>query len=447
MAFNAIPNTVANANSVRCVKRKLCAEPDVDDVFLDTPHTTTKRNRSRSSFSHDSQNSADFIIIDDSNSDHEEIFDLTGDVDDTSWWDNEGKEYSERIPGDHPKELSNGCVNDVADSNNLCIGGEEKPVYTCEGSSTFNVCLQNGEIYYTVRYIGCGDGCQKYYTSEFGIEGARALAYLAAEYRAHPDVTQQRLDREVLSKGVRANGVTVINAGVLVMMRENASIRLYFTSSAFGNARAEILASFAAVLYSKVVLSAIPAQESELRSPDPTQVAKDAVIRRFLHGLFPNEESNTTFERLLKKVEDFHSTLSSGVCTFGEKEMIYDCGYGKVRRDRVEGEYVYRVTTTNFEGRSSFRSFKTKDYGDYGAAILACLTAEHTAFHKLEVEDLKEDHTYKRRSKVFQVRAQGIRTCFFYDIYGDDGAKKLQLAAQALCVHDVPNSRRLRTLV
>eukprot|EP01071_Lankesteria_metandrocarpae_P011691 Lankesteria_metandrocarpae@DN5462_c1_g1_i2.p1 len=192
-----------------------------------------------------------------------------------AWWDNEGKQYQELIPGGHPKELSNGCVKKALIGNNYCESAVETTVYTCEGDTTWNVCLENRENSYRVRGVGYGR-CQLYNTRVYGIEGARALAYLTAEYRSHPDFTQKQLDPKVLNKVVRVRGIKVVHAvdRALVRFGNHGAKSVSFLYSAFGKARAEILASFAAVLQSKVVFSAIPAQESELRSPDPTQVAK-----------------------------------------------------------------------------------------------------------------------------------------------------------------------------
>eukprot|EP01071_Lankesteria_metandrocarpae_P011688 Lankesteria_metandrocarpae@DN5462_c1_g1_i16.p1 len=92
------------------------------------------------------------------------------------WWDNEGKQYQELIPGGHPKELSNGCVKNAPIGKNYCESAEETTVYTCEGDTTWNVCLENRGNYYRVRGIGYGRR-QLYNTRVYGIEGARASVF------------------------------------------------------------------------------------------------------------------------------------------------------------------------------------------------------------------------------------------------------------------------------
>eukprot|EP01071_Lankesteria_metandrocarpae_P011684 Lankesteria_metandrocarpae@DN5462_c1_g1_i12.p1 len=367
------------------------------------------------------------------------------------WWDNEGKQYQELIPGGHPKELSNGCVKNAPIGKNYCESAEETTVYTCEGDTTWNVCLENRGNYYRVRGIGYGRR-QLYNTRVYGIEGARALAYLVAEYRSHPDFTQKQLDPKVLNKVVRAKGIRVSHAAntALVRFGNRGAKSLSFLYSAFGKARADILASFAAVLQSKVVFSAIPAQESELRSPDPTQVAKktnpylspmnssvptntraNAVstpcawwdnegkqYQELIPGGHPKELSNGCVKKAL---------IGNNYCESAVETTVYTC----------EGDTTWNVCLENRENSYRVRGvgygrcqlYNTRVYGIEGARALAYLTAEYRSHPDFTQKQLDP----KVLNKV--VRVRGIKVVHAVDRalvrFGNHGAKSVSFLYSA----------------
>eukprot|EP01071_Lankesteria_metandrocarpae_P011696 Lankesteria_metandrocarpae@DN5462_c1_g1_i7.p1 len=382
----------------------------------------------------------------------------------SQWWDTEGKPYLESVPGGRPKEVGEGCAADVAVRDYICYDDiAESRVYTCNviGSGTCQVCQGSHESYFAVRVLGKHHGCHKYFTSVYGIKGARALAYLTAEYRSHPDFTQKQLDPKVLNKSALARGVSVSNQTEIdfrMTYNYNGGCKsLSFSMKSYGKARAEILAVFAALIHSSVVLSGLAMQGLQSHSTNWNRVAERTYFGQELYDPFETQNPPTGEYSLSEKLSQWWDTEGKpyleSVPGGRPKEVGEGCAADVAVRDYICYDDIAesRVYTCNVIGSGTCQvcqgshesyfavrvlgkhhgchKYFTSVYGIKGARALAYLTAEYRSHPDFTQKQLDR----KVLNKV--VRVRGIRVSHAVDRalvrFGNHGAKSVSFLYSA----------------
>eukprot|EP01071_Lankesteria_metandrocarpae_P000702 Lankesteria_metandrocarpae@DN10969_c0_g1_i1.p1 len=162
-----------------------------------------------------------------------------------NWWYRDGKAFANHIPGGAPVNLGNNCIEFCGDTATACHGSNgEIPVYRCKGVSSFEVC-QRDEVnpLFIVRAMRDGNETHACSSKVYGEQGARALAYLTAEYGSNPSSRNEN-DKVV--------GLPIIKhlqhwTKRSIYSYERTSIA--FGVRVFGKARAMILGTLAALLH------------------------------------------------------------------------------------------------------------------------------------------------------------------------------------------------------
>eukprot|EP01071_Lankesteria_metandrocarpae_P011374 Lankesteria_metandrocarpae@DN5438_c0_g4_i1.p1 len=175
------------------------------------------------------------------------------------------------------------------------------------------------------------------------------------------------------------------------------------------------------------MMYSLAAQAAALPSP------KDSIVD-FLETLFPHDAESA--KRLLDKVQKFRPGSETGVkCeVIFPRKIMFVCRGPNGDRSHAEysdnsvGEDGYAVSSSK-DKRNVRHLIKIKDYGDYGAPILACLGTEHSVVLYDVAKKVKGD-----QAVMYYNRRKNLHTRFALAKYGK-GAYQLKAAAATL-LHD-----------
>eukprot|EP01071_Lankesteria_metandrocarpae_P009643 Lankesteria_metandrocarpae@DN5228_c0_g1_i9.p1 len=150
------------------------------------------------------------------------------------------------IQSDSSKHIGDSCSSDRDDYWAGCKH-YERPVYQCSAKHAFFlVCDRIDRSYVAARGMSPNGSVHKFDVSTFGVDGARALAYLSAAYGASPNVNDYVDDLQ----SMRPPGVTIAKDFCMMTIRGTWVKRksVTFSSRNFGRRGSCILGIFAATL-------------------------------------------------------------------------------------------------------------------------------------------------------------------------------------------------------
>eukprot|EP01071_Lankesteria_metandrocarpae_P011833 Lankesteria_metandrocarpae@DN5472_c2_g1_i2.p1 len=172
-------------------------------------------------------------------------------------------------------------------------------------------------------------------------------------------------------------------------------------------------------------------------------VAPSVAINDFLKTACTDYDI-TGAQGLLAQVTHLRPDLTDVTCSVKETDdghMKYGCGgnnryYEVTRCTDTKCNDVYESSMV-WEVNHRAQSFGISDYGECGAAVLACVASEHAVSYGGRAEGVR---------KTRRFTAGAVRKEFATDKYGDDGAKKLVKVARASHRHHHPLKRKLQCM-